>query len=172
MPTVIKYCDKTGTVIGNAPTVELRDDHQTGNWNEITINDLLHDMEFAKKQGVTGALHLKNDGVTYSHFCPGCSNMTLIGNSTTDAEYKLSHPRTYACLHIIQPRKLYEQAQDRPDLFIRLSFEAIAKARYSAWWDHLEPRIWKRTGIGAGHLPNGGKATAAEIAINFCVDIV
>jgi len=171
MPTVIKYCDKSSTVIGNAPTVDLRDDCDTGNWNEITINDLLRDMETAQKQGIEGAMHLKNEGVAYSHFCPGCSNMTLIGDSKLDAKYKLAHPRTYACLHIVQPRRIYKQAEDRPDLFVRLSFNAIAKARYSAWYDYLSPKIWKRTGIGDGHLPNGGKATASEIAINFCVPI-
>ncbi|HEX7759153.1 MAG TPA: hypothetical protein VF459_06615 [Caulobacteraceae bacterium] len=170
--TAIKYCDNISGVIGDTQTVETRDDCDSSGWGEITMNELLVEMDIAKGYGIDGAMHLMNFGMNYDHFCPGCSNMTLIGaNYQAAGDYVLAHPRTYACLHIIQPKTIAKTALDTPEAFVRLSYSAIAKARYSAWWNHLDPRVWKRTGIGNGHLPNGGAATAVEIAINFCVEI-
>lgn len=171
MPTCKKYCDKSENVVGTTETVELRDDATTSGWEQITINDLLTEMQALKLKGLGQAMHLKSGDVTYKHFCPGCSNMTLIGDSALEAEYALGNPRTYSCLHLVQPKNIWKVSQDTPASLVSLSFDAIAKGRYSAFWHHRDPKIWRRTNIGNGYFPDGSQGQAVEIAINFCVDI-
>jgi hypothetical protein len=170
MPLCTKYCDKISSVIGSSQTVDLRDDGLSGGWAQIDINTLLNEMETAKKHGIAGAMHLKGQG-NYTHFCAGQANMTLIGGWVAPQDYALGYPRTYGCLHIVQPAAVWKMAADSPQSYLRLSFEAISKARYSAWWNHRDPQIWRRTNIGNGYFPDKHKGQAIEIAINFCVDV-